>query len=121
MSKPEDRRPRPMVNGNPGPARVFWVVDNFDGTRNRYVGHGLLAIAAHRSWGLPIRARASKRPNAAVEWASCQDLFPVVAEHSVTRTGTDQIAQPCPLLYRVFPVPAPVVGVGVFTWSRAPV
>jgi hypothetical protein len=30
MSKPEDRRAGPMVNGNPWPVRVFRVVDDFD-------------------------------------------------------------------------------------------
>jgi len=40
VGKPEDRRAGPRVNGNPWPPRVFRIVDDFDNTRNRYVGHG---------------------------------------------------------------------------------
>jgi hypothetical protein len=39
VGESEDWRAGPMVNGNPWPVRVFQVVDDFDGTRNRYVGH----------------------------------------------------------------------------------
>jgi hypothetical protein len=68
VSKPENRRAGPGVNGNPGPPRVFQVVDNFNGTCNRSVGHGrrlynrLPPAAGH----LASRARADKRQNAAV-------------------------------------------------------
>jgi|RhiMethySRZTD1v2_1073278.scaffolds.fasta_scaffold85790_5 hypothetical protein len=44
MGEPEDRRTGPMVNGDPWPPRVSWIMDDFDGTRNRYVGHGRAKI-----------------------------------------------------------------------------
>jgi hypothetical protein len=40
MGEPEDRRAGPIINGNPWPPRVSQIVDDFDGTSNRYVGHG---------------------------------------------------------------------------------
>jgi hypothetical protein len=66
VSKPEDRRAGPMVNGNPWAARVFQVVDNFDRTRKRYVGHRRARYqSSPDERRLPSWANGSKRPDAA--------------------------------------------------------
>jgi hypothetical protein len=56
MGKPEDRRAGPMVNGNPWPVRIFQVVDDFDGTRNRYERHGWLNFIAATRARAPSKA-----------------------------------------------------------------
>jgi hypothetical protein len=74
VSKPEDRRAGPMVNGNPWAARVFQVVDNFDRTRKRYVGHRRARYqSSPDERRLPSWANGSKRPDAAEGAGSRQD------------------------------------------------
>jgi hypothetical protein len=68
VSKPEDRRSGPMVNGNPWPVRIFEVVDEFDGAGDRYgVGHGGFGFHCPLA-PRPVasQVRRGKRPNAAV-------------------------------------------------------